>query len=148
MIKKLMPTTYLLIAIILCILIHYIIPIRFIIPSKWNLTGLIPLVFGIWINLAADKSFKVAETTVKTFEESNVLVHDGVFHFSRNPMYLGFVSILVGISLLLKSLSPYFVVIVFTLLVDQVFIKVEERMLKETFGEVWSKYQSQVRRWI
>ncbi len=138
MIKKLMPTTYLLIAIILCILIHYIFPICFIIPSKWNLTGLIPLIFGIWINLAADKSF----------EESNVLVQDGVFHFSRNPMYLGFVSILVGISLLLKSLSPYFVVIIFTLLVDQVFIKVEERMLKETFGEVWSKYQSQVRRWI
>ena len=148
MMKKFMPTTYLLVAIILCVAFHYIFPIRFLIPSKWNLTGLIPLLFGIWINLAADKSLKFAETTVKPYEESYALVQDGVFRFSRNPMYLGFVSILVGTSLLLKSLSPYFVVFIFAVLIDQVFIKSEERMLKETFGEVWSKYQSHVRKWI
>ncbi|RLD97772.1 MAG: hypothetical protein DRJ13_11810 [Bacteroidetes bacterium] len=140
MMKKIMPTTYLLVAIILCVAFHNIFPIRFLIPSKWNLTGLIPLLFGVWINLAADKSLKFAETTVKPYEESNALVQDGVFRFSRNPMYLGFISILVGISLLLKSLSPYFVVIIFAVLIDQVFIKSEERMLKETFAEVWSKY--------
>ena len=145
---KIMPTTYLLVAIILCVAFHFVFPIRFLIPSKWNLIGLIPLLVGIWINLAADKSLNFAETTVKPSEESNALVQDGVFRFSRNPMYLGFVSILVGTSLLLKSLSPYFVVIIFAGVIDQVFIKAEEQMLKETFGEVWSKYQSRVRKWI
>ena len=145
---KIMPTTYLLVAIILCVAFHFVFPIRFLIPSKWNLIGLIPLLVGIWINLAADKSLNFAETTVKPSEESNALVQDGVFRFSRNPMYLGFVSILVGTSLLLKSLSPYFVVIIFAGVIDQVFIKAEEQMLKETFGEVWSKYQSRVRKRI
>jgi len=145
---KILPTTYLLVGIILCVAFHFSFPILFLIPSKWNLTGLIPLLFGIWINLAADQALKIAETTVKPYEESNALVQDGVYRFSRNPMYLGFVSILVGISVLLKSLSPYFVVFIFSVIVDQVFIKVEERMLKDKFGEVWRIYQSRVRKWI
>ena len=143
-----MPTTYLLVGIILCLVFHFVFPILFLIPSPWNLIGLIPILFGIWINLAADRALKIAETTVKPYQESNALIQDGAYRLSRHPMYLGFAAILIGTCLLLRSLSPYFVVIVFVVMVDQVFIKVEERMLKEKFGEVWRQYRSNVRKWI
>ena len=146
--KKIMPTTYLLVAILFCVVLHFLVPILYIMPSPWNLIGLIPLFFGLWINLSADRAFKKAETTVKPFEESNALIQDGVFRWSRNPMYLGFVAILLGISVILRSLSPYFAVVVFVVLIDLMFIRVEEQMLEEKFGDGWKRYRSGVRKWM
>jgi protein-S-isoprenylcysteine O-methyltransferase Ste14 len=146
--RKLMPTTYLLIAILMCILLHFLIPIQYILNSPWNLTGLLPLVFGVWINLSADRAFKRAKTTVKPYQESSTLIQDGVFLLSRNPMYLGFVTILLGTSILLRSLSPYLVVVLFVILIDMVFIQSEEKMLEDQFGDQWEKYRLRVRKWI
>jgi len=145
---KLLPTTYLLVAILLSIALHFFIPIMYVIPSPWNLFGLIPVVFGIWINISADQAFKRSKTTVKPFKESNVLIQDGVFRFSRNPMYLGFTSILLGVSILLTSLSPYIISIVFAISMDLIFIRIEERMLGDKFGDEWKQYQSRVSKWI
>ena len=133
--QKRMPTAYLFVAILLSIALHFLIPVRYVVPSPWNLIGLTLIVFGVWINLSADQAFKKAETTVKPFKESNVLIQDGVFQLSRNPMYLGFVVLLLGISILLRSLSPYIVVIVFALSMELMFIRIEERMLAEKFGD-------------
>lgn len=146
--KKIMPTTYLLIAILLCVALHFVVPIRTIVPRTWNLLGLIPLAFGVWINLAADRAFQKAGTTVKPFEESTALIQDGTFRLSRNPMYLGFAAIMVGISILLRSASPTIVVILFVVLMDRVYIRVEEEMLAAEFEQAWIDYRSRVRRWI
>ena len=62
---------------------------------------MVPLALGIALNLAADNSFKRYKTTVKPVENSTVLITAGVFRLSRHPMYLGFVLILVGITLLM-----------------------------------------------
>ena len=146
--QKLMPTTYLFVAILLTIALHFLIPVRYVVPSPWNFIGLPLVIFGIWINLSADQAIKKAKTTVKPFEESNVLIQDSVFQLCRNPMYLGFVALLLGISILLRSLSPYIVVVIFTLSMELMFIRIEERMLSEKFGDQWDQYKSRVRKWI
>jgi protein-S-isoprenylcysteine O-methyltransferase Ste14 len=146
--KKIMPTTYLLIAILLCLGLHFLVPLLYFIPSPWNLVGIIPIIFGIWINLSADQAFKKAYTTVKPFEETNTLIQRGVFRLSRNPMYLGFEFILIGLALLLRSLSPYLVVLLFPIVIDRSFIQVEERMLDTKFEEDWRQYKAKVRKWI
>lgn len=143
-----MPTTYFLIALLLCITLNFLIPVSVVMPQPWNLVGFLPLALGVWLNLSADRAFKQADTTVKPFEESSALVKTGAFRFTRNPMYLGFTIILLGTTILLRSLSPYIVVIGFAILMDQAFIKVEERMLAEKFGEEWREYASIVRRWL
>lgn len=63
-------------------------------------------------------------------------------------MYLGMLLILVGLALLVGSLTPWFVVVGFGILVDGVFIKTEESMLEEAFGEEYRRYRDRVRRWI
>jgi uncharacterized membrane protein AbrB (regulator of aidB expression) len=77
--KKLMPTTYLLVAILICIVLHFLFRVMYIIPSPLNLSGLSLLILGIQINLSADRAFKQEKTTVKPFEESSKLLQDGVF---------------------------------------------------------------------
>lgn len=146
--KRTMPTTYLLISIIVMTVLHSLFPAMRIIPPLWNLLGLVPLALGVIINLVADKAFHKANTTVKPFEESSALITQGVFRDSRNPMYLGFVLILIGIAVLMRSLTPYVVVLAFAILIDRMYITVEERMLAEKFGTEWEEYRQSTRRWL
>ena len=146
--KGIMPTTYLLIALLGVVAIHFLFPIVLIIPPLWNLLGIVPLVLGIALNLMADGTFHKANTTVKPFEESAILVTDGVFRISRNPMYLGFVIVLIGTAVLLRSLSPYAVILAFVILIQVKFITVEEQMLAKKFGAGWQEYQLNTRRWL
>ena len=119
-----------------------------IIRAPWCYLGLIPFVLGNVLNALADQAFKQHETTVKPFAESTYLVTDGVFKLSRNPMYLGFVLILVGIAMLLGSLTPWIGVIVFPGLMQYRFIRIEETMLEAQFGNNWLEYKQKVRRWF
>jgi protein-S-isoprenylcysteine O-methyltransferase Ste14 len=146
--KKIMPTTYLFISIVVMIAFHFLFPVMRIIPPLWNFLGLVPLAWGVVINLVADKAFHEASTTVKPFEESSALIAHGIFRVSRNPMYLGFVLILIGIAVLLRSLTPYAVVLAFAILMDRMYITVEQRMLAEKFGAEWEKYRQRTRRWL
>jgi len=146
--KKMLPTTYLLIALIAMLLFHFLLPGVMIIPMPWNALGIIPLGVGLIINLAADSLLRKAQTTIKPFEEPSALVTDGVYRLSRHPMYLGFVLILTGIAILLRSLTPWAIVVVFAVLMDRIFIQVEERMLEKRFGPAWQDYKSKTRRWL
>jgi len=146
--RKVMPTTYLLIALLIMLILRFSQPMNQIIPAPWNLIGAIPILSGIIINLFADKALHQANTTVKPFEESNNLVTGGVYGLSRHPMYLGFVMVLIGVAVLLGALTAWLIIICFIVLLEIVFIQVEEHMLNEKFGASWIEYKKRVRRWI
>ena len=147
-VKQILPTTYLLIAVIVMLTLNFVRPVTRLVPTPWNLLGLLPLGFGLWINTVADRAFHQAQTIVKPFEEPTALITDGAFAISRNPMYLGFVAILLGIGVLLRTLTPYGIVILFAFLMDRLFIQVEERNMEQKFGLVWQAYKKKVRRWF
>lgn len=146
--KKILPTTYLLMAIVGMILLHFLVPLTSLIPFPLGMLGLIPFAIGIGINLLADNAFKRVNTTVKPYETSTTLITDGVFQFTRNPMYVGFVLILLGVAIFVGSLSPYLIVVLFPILMKKIFIIFEEQMLEQTFGNTWLTYKQQVRRWL
>ena len=129
-------------------LLHFILPVTEVIAYPHNLAGGLPLIAGIILNLIADAAFKKHGTTVKPFEESSALITDGAFRISRHPMYLGMALILLGLAILMGSLSPMIIVIAFVILMELIFIKNEERMLELKFGKVWLEYKNQVRRWF
>ena len=146
--SRFLPTHYVLLSILSMLALHFLLPLTTIVPQPWNLIGLIPLIAGIIINLAADRDFHKAGTTVKPYEEPSTLLTQSVFQFTRNPMYLGFGLIMIGIALLIRTLTPWFVIPVFVVLMDRVFIRVEEQMLEVRFGATWLAYKAKVRRWI
>jgi protein-S-isoprenylcysteine O-methyltransferase Ste14 len=146
--KRTLPPTYLFISITSMVLLHFLIPVTDIASFPWSLLGLVPLLAGIVLNLLADSAFKKAQTTVKPFEKSSALIVNGVFRISRHPMYLGMGLILFGIAILMGTLTPLFVVLVFCILMEKIFIQTEETMLAEQFGEEWITYRNNVRKWI
>ncbi|MDY0094574.1 MAG: isoprenylcysteine carboxylmethyltransferase family protein [Candidatus Vecturithrix sp.] len=147
-IKNILPPTYLLIAIVSMVALHFLAPLTSLISFPWNMLGLIPFAIGVGINMLADNAFKRANTTVKPDETSTTLITDGVFRLTRNPMYVGFVLILFGIAIFVGSLSPYLIILLFPILMEKIFIITEEQMLEQTFGNTWLTYKQQVRRWL
>jgi protein-S-isoprenylcysteine O-methyltransferase Ste14 len=146
--KRLSPPGYFLISILLAVALHFLLPLRELVPSPWKLTGLLPMLLGIILNILADQSLKRRKTTVKPFDLSRALVTEGVFRVSRHPMYLGMILIVAGIAVLLGSLTPWFILPPLAILLDARFIRIEESMLEETFGEAYRRYKKQARRWI
>jgi len=146
--KPVFPPTYLLVSIILMLALHFLFPGALVIPAPWNLLGLIPVGLALWIEFNADGEFHRAKTTVNPYEESSALVTGGVFSITRNPMYLGFVMIMVGIAMLLGSLTPYFMIVVFVVLIERRFIRFEEKKMEQQFGQAYLEYRKKVGRWI
>jgi len=145
---KILPPTGMLVAVLFMLGLHFLFPSMRVVPGIWRFLGFLPLGFGLLISYASEKQFHQAGTTVQPFEESSNLVTNGWYRISRNPMYLGMILILTGIAILMGSLSPFLVIPVFALLMNHIFVEVEEKMLAEKFGEVWMAYKSRVRRWI
>jgi len=148
MYRTIMPTTWLLIGIVLMVGLRLLVPAPPIVPSPWHLVGLIPLALGGAINLMADGDFRRATTTVKPYEQPTTLIESGVFGVTRNPMYLGFVLILLGAGVLLRAPAPFVVVPAFALLMERGYIAHEESALAKVFGGRWEAYRRTTRRWL
>ncbi len=146
--KRILPPTYLFTTIALMVLLHWFVPILIFASYPWNLLGLIPLTAGTVLNLFANAALKNKHTTVKPFQKSTALITTGVYPISRHPMYLGMILILLGLAILMGSVSPLMVIPVFGVMLERIFISSEEGMLGEQFGAAWSSYKHRVRKWI
>lgn len=135
-------------ALILIGTLHVLMPGAQLIIGFWRLSGLPLLLIGVALNMIVDRTFRRLGTTIKPFERSNALVTDGVFAYSRNPIYLGMTLFLAGIALLAGSATPWIAVAMFAVCVDRAFVPFEERRLEEAFGEEYRQYKQAVRRWI
>ena len=76
------------------------------------------------------------------------LVVTGLYRFTRNPMYLGMTLVLLGTAITVGAFSSLFVPPVFMAVIEYRFIRPEEAMLREQFGEQFDSYCRNVRRWI
>ena len=146
--KPPLPPSYLLLASVAMLSLHLLLPLGQLVGMPWRLLGIIPLLLGIVLNLRADNALKQRHTTVKPFEVSAVLVTDGVYRISRHPMYLGMALILLGLAFFMGSLSPFVGVPAFIVLMEWRFIREEEAMLAQQFGEEWLRYKGITHRWF
>ena len=145
---RVLPPTVLLLAIMLMLGLHCLLPLRRIVSWPWRLLGILPLILGVILNLSADRTFKRVDTTVKPFEKSQSLVTTSPFRFSRHPMYVGMTAIIIGLWLCLGTVTPLFVVPLFVLTMSIIFIPAEEHMMEKQFGDEYRTYCKRVRRWL
>lgn len=146
--QLIIPPVYLLISLLLMLVLHYQLPLLPLIPSPYSYTGVALIVAGLTLAVLGAGMFKRADTPVRPFQKSTTLVVHGLFRYSRNPMYLGLLLILLGMAILLGSLSPFLVIPVFFIIIREGYIKHEERFLEELFGEAYRSYKQRVRRWL
>jgi protein-S-isoprenylcysteine O-methyltransferase Ste14 len=80
-------------------------------------------------------------------ERSGRLVKEGVYRIGRNPMYLGFVAVLLGLAVALLSPIGLALALATAAYLDRFRIQPEERMLRRHFGRDES-YRRTVPRWL
>ena len=107
-------------------------------------------VLAVGITAAGISAFRRHETTVnpRTPEQATSLVSNGIYRFSRNPMYLGFLLLLAGWGFYVSNWAAALLLPVFVIYMNRFQIRPEERALEARFGAEFEKYAATVRRWL
>lgn len=120
-------------------------------PALWGqvLAGVLAAA-GIAVALAGVLAFRRANTTVdpRVPQQTSSLVIRGIYRYSRNPMYLGFLLLLAALASYLMSAAAMVLLPLFVLYMNRWQIAPEERHLLEKFGAEYQAYLLQVRRWL
>lgn len=116
--------------------------------TAFQLIGGALLVVGLLLLVFAGGLFKKAGTDLVPFRNVTALVTDGVYRYTRNPMYLGMALVLLGSAVTVGAALALCVPVVFAVIIDVRFIRPEEAMLRSLFPREFPAYCARVRRWI
>jgi protein-S-isoprenylcysteine O-methyltransferase Ste14 len=105
---------------------------------------------ALWLGVKAVLDFRRNSTTVHPQypEKASTVVADGVYRYTRNPMYLALAVALLAWAVKLGNLAAFAGVPVFIAYMTQFQVKPEERVLAEKFGAPYREYLGKARRWI
>src|SRR3990170_919069 len=98
---RILPPVLLMIFTALMIALGLFLPGPAIVPPPYNWLGAILIVAGLTVTMTAARRFQRVGTNIRTFNDPTRLVTDGLFRFSRNPMYLGMSAALLGLGVAL-----------------------------------------------
>ena len=131
--------------------VAFIVPLTIFLPRQVSPDplGLVPLLLGIVLLLATVREFYVVgRGTLAPWSPPEQLVTTGLYRYSRNPMYVAVVLVLLGWAALFRS----FPLLVYTLVVTIGFhlrlVFGEEPWLAQRHGDHWLRYAAGVPRWL
>lgn len=109
--------------------------------------GVFFLISG-FLAFSAFKVFAKNKTPFDPSKSTKAIVHEGVFQFTRNPLYLSLLLLLAGFAVLFFSIWLFILIPVLFALLKYLAVLPEEAYLSEKFGQEYSDYKSNVRRWF
>lgn len=124
------------------------IPLPLVVPDILRNIGFALVVVGFLCGVAAFVEFKRARTTIDPHGSVTSIISSGVYRFTRNPIYLGFALMLIGLPLNSGSYWGLILAPVLILSFNNLVIQHEEAYLEKKFGDVYTSYKSRVRRWL
>ena len=115
-----------------------------------DLISIIILLIGILILINPIFKFIKSKTTIDPikFKKVNKLIISGIYKYSRNPMYLGLLMIVISTSIFYLNIFSITTPILFYFWINRFQIKREEIFLTEKFGKEYSLYKAKTRRWL
>jgi protein-S-isoprenylcysteine O-methyltransferase Ste14 len=128
--------------------VHFSIPSRYRGGFACPFCGAVILCLGFGLMIWAWWLFRQSGTPIRPTDHAVTLVTRGPFRFTRNPMYLGIVGMLLGIAVWAGSVPMLIAPVGFLVLMSLVFTPFEERRLRESFGGAFEAYVEKVRRWL
>ena len=108
----------------------------------------VPLPIGLALLIWARPHFNNQNAEIHTFKKAKALVTNGPFRFSRNPMYLGFMLILLATAMFVNTWCALLVPLTFLGASILWYIPHEEQQLRQSFGTDYDAYAWNTRRWI
>ena len=145
---KIHPPVLLLLHLFGVYLLNRFLPLPFAFPKVLEWVGYALALIGLGLAFGAVSRFLQARTTLDPHGSVSTIVTSGIYRFTRNPIYLGFVCLLIGFSFIFHMywgliLSPVFIILMKLLVIQH-----EEAYLEKKFGEQYTSYKSRVRRWL
>lgn len=123
-----------------------------ILSDVWELPqyiGSLVFLLGLIIMLWCIINFGVkGKGTLSPLDPTKKLVISGLYHFSRNPIYVGVILILIGEAIFFQSTNLWLYLIFVFALFHLFVVNIEEPRLRKDFGEAYHLYCQKVRRWI
>ena len=108
------------------------------------------VIVGLSCALPSFRLFARKKTTISPFtpSETSVLLTEGMYRYSRNPMYLGLLLLIIAATIWFGTWFGIIISLFFILLINILQIIPEEEALLQIFGEEYLEYKKKVRRWI
>jgi len=146
--RRLFPPVYLLASLLSMAALHRWLPLQQWVVEPWHWLGAILVAAGLLMTALSARRFVRSHTGLIPFTPATTLVTGGFYRFTRNPMYLGMLIILVGMAIYLGSFTPWILPPAFWLVIRQRFVIPEEAFLRDALGQPYIEYCQRVRRWI
>jgi protein-S-isoprenylcysteine O-methyltransferase Ste14 len=135
-------------SIALGVILHFAFPISLLPRGVSPYFGAAVILLAIGLFLFAVRTFRVAGTPVPGNRPTTTIVRKGPYRFSRNPIYLAFSLLQLGIALWVNSLWLVLTLFAAVAVMSLVVIPREERYLEARFPSDYSPYKASVRRWL
>jgi protein-S-isoprenylcysteine O-methyltransferase Ste14 len=116
-------------------------------PWRYGVAALLAVV-GLAVALSALFGFRRVGTNPEPWKPTTAIVARGVYHFTRNPMYVGMALLHVAVAIAAESLWALILVVPALVVVRYGVIAREERYLDAKFGDDYRHYKAGVRRWL
>lgn len=142
------PPVVVLLFIVIAYFLGRFAPLPFSAPPLLRYLGLGLTFAGFLLGLAALVEFRRARTTLDPHGSTSHLVTSGIYRFTRNPIYLGFLLMVIGLPL---NSGLYWGIVLapfYMLIMNRLIIQHEEAYLEKKFGKTYTAYISEVRRWL
>jgi protein-S-isoprenylcysteine O-methyltransferase Ste14 len=110
--------------------------------------GYLFVIFGLICSSPALLKFLRSNNTLVPFKPASSLQTDGIYAFTRNPMYLGLLSLYIGIAFFAGNWWTLMLIPLIVIVITFYVIKREEKYLLDAFGHDYTAYKGKVRRWI
>jgi len=145
---KNIPPVYLFISIVVIGCIYLLFPSYELIKYPLNLLGIIFIMGGGMLSGRSAKNLKKHNTPVNFERKSTVVVREGFFRYSRNPIYLGMMLLLIGLSILSGNVLSFITPVFCYVILNFKFIASEERKMESDLGKEYLEYKAAVRKWL
>ena len=142
------PPIVALIFIVIALVLGRFVPISINVSVVLRNVGFALTFIGLLCGVGAFLEFRKARTTLDPHGSTKQLVTSGIYRFTRNPIYLGFLLMVIGFPLNAGFYSGIVVAPLFTLAMNRLVIEKEETYLEKKFKDVYTSYKSRVRRWL
>ena len=149
MLKTKIPPPIIAIAFIVILYISSLWMDRFIFEGQ-SIFSLFIFILGLGCVLSASTQFRRINTTVNPLnpESASHLVVDGIFKFTRNPMYIGLCAAILAFGIYVGTWFVFILLPLFVVSINYLQIVPEEIALQKLFGDEYVSYCNSVRRWI
>jgi protein-S-isoprenylcysteine O-methyltransferase Ste14 len=142
------PPIVALMFIVLAYILGRFIPLPFVAPVILQYVGLILTFIGFLLGIGAFLEFRKARTPVDPHGSAKQLVTSGIYRFTRNPIYLGFLLMVIGLPLNSGLYWGIVMAPLYIITMNRLVIEREERYLETKFKNAYTSYISRVRRWL